>query len=76
MHLYQLASKELDQQFLNRDIVVCQAVIPINMLAALTSGSKLVVQLSNKAKYMGTVIKTQLSQQGDIAEGVLFIQRQ
>jgi hypothetical protein len=55
MYSYQLDSKELDNTFLRKDPVICLAVLHKEIYNTLNVGDKIVIQLSNRAKYMGII---------------------
>jgi hypothetical protein len=75
MYFYQLESKEADRAFLQKEIIKCAAVISDISLSALTPGNKIVIQLSNKSKYMATVIDTEFSIVDAHAHGFLYLKK-
>jgi hypothetical protein len=75
MYAYQLGSKDLDQRFLDRKLIECEAVVPEANAGALIAGSKVVVQLSNKSKYMAVVREFKFAIKNGHAEGFLYLQR-
>jgi hypothetical protein len=74
MYYYQLESKEADQAFLRNEIIKCAAVI--SDVSLLIPGNKVVIQLSNKSKYMATVVDTEFSMVGAHAHGFLYLKKQ
>jgi hypothetical protein len=55
MHFYQLESKATDEAFLLNKIVHCPATLSKEQLDSLKPGNKIVIQLSTRSKYMGTI---------------------
>jgi hypothetical protein len=75
MNCYQLESKEMDQAFLIGEVVICEAALPIESLGTLKEGDKIVIQLSNRSKYMGTIRKLHFAVNGKMATGHMKIVR-
>ncbi|MBT1705702.1 hypothetical protein [Chryseosolibacter indicus] len=75
MNLYQLNDKETDHAFLSNIAVKCTAVLNERELIKLQNDKKLVVQLSNRAKYMGKIIDSSFEIKNGIASGYLTIIR-
>jgi hypothetical protein len=55
MNLYQLESKEMDRAFLIGEAVKCSAMLKEELFKNIKAGDKIVVQLSNRSKYMAVI---------------------
>jgi hypothetical protein len=75
MHIYQLESKQMDEAFLQGHSVMCEATLSQEALAILKAGDKIVIQLSNRAKYMGVVKQLRFTISDPVAKGFLEIVR-
>lgn len=63
----------MDIAFLNKEPITCNAVIPASELSKLENGKKIVIQLSNGAKYMGKIIQSNFAIKNSVAIGHLTI---
>ena len=69
MQVYEFDSREMDQAFLKGEHVVCKAVLTRAGLKNLKEGDKVVIQLSNRAKYMGLITKVEVAETSSVALG-------
>ena len=75
MNVYQFDSKELDEAFLQRLPVRCKASLPKALVAKIHKGDRIVVQLTNRSKYMGVISNIDLHFTNIGAEGFIEITR-
>ena len=59
----------MDDAFLNGEAVTCKAMLLKSDLEKLKKGDKIVIQLSNRVKYMGLVTDVALAATSTIAMG-------
>ncbi len=72
MNIYQFDTKETDQDFLAGKPVVCKAAMD-KKPDDLNPGDKIVIKLSNRAKYMGRVVAFQSATEQDVITGELTV---
>jgi hypothetical protein len=75
MNLYQLESKEMDVNFLRGETVKCNAALKDELLKNIKPGDKIVVQLSNRSKYMGVIKSLDFTTRNGMATGSFGISR-
>jgi hypothetical protein len=75
MNLYQLESKEMDMNFLRGEVVMCTAILKDELLKNIKAGDKIVVQLSNRSKYMGVIKSLDFTTRNGMATGSFEISR-
>jgi hypothetical protein len=75
MHFYLLESREADLAFLQKQIVRCPATLSMAQLDSLKPGSKIVIQLSTRSKYMAVIQDMKFQMQGNLMCGFLEVMR-
>jgi hypothetical protein len=75
MNFYQFDNEGMDRRFLLREIVKCTAILPKSSLISLQPGDKIVIQLSNGSKYMGTIRDFNFTMIDDIGHGYIEVIR-
>jgi len=77
MNYYQLETKEQDADFIDGKTIICEAVMTDGKFKTnpLHEGNKLVIRLSNGAKYMGTILRFNHAVKNGMISGVLEIKR-
>jgi hypothetical protein len=72
MNIYQFENKEIDQDFLAGKPVICKAAMD-KKPDELNPGDKIVIKLSNRAKYMGRVVSFQSIVEKTVVIGELTV---
>jgi hypothetical protein len=75
MNYYKLESADVDKIFLEKQAVICKAVIPKSIYDGLKSGDKIVIQLSTRSKYMGIIKSFDFNISNNVAKGYIEIIR-
>jgi hypothetical protein len=75
MNLYQLESKEMDTNFVRGEVVKCKAMLKYELLKNIKVGDKIVVQLSNRSKYMGIIKSLDFTIKNGMATGSFELSR-
>ena len=77
MNSIQLDDRNMDERFLNGDIVICDTVLPAgkHMEAKLQPGCRIVVQLSNRKKFMAEIKNFSFAMEGSYIVGKLELIR-
>jgi hypothetical protein len=75
MNYYKLESTAVDKLFLEKEPVICNAVVPKAIFDGLKIGDKIVIQLSTRSKYMGIIRNLDFNITNNIANGHLEIIR-
>ena len=65
MNLYQLDSKTTDEDFLNYKPVLCEGLLTPAQLEVFEVDKKIVIQLSNRKKYMGRVTRISIEKRSN-----------